>query len=69
MAIEFKWYVMETDGNGAVRRANIVTGPYYNETTWFHEEGYDSPEEAKLAVVSYCNEFGNFTQFYIMEGN
>lgn len=66
--VEFKWYVMENDANGAIRKADITTGPFYNETCWFHEDGYDSPIEAKQAIRAYCAENGSDINLFIVEG-
>lgn len=67
--MDFRWYVMETDGNRAVRAASIKSGPYYDEMDWFSVDGYQSREEAKSAIDEYCEENGNYVQFYILEGN
>ena len=68
MDVDFMWYVMESDGNGAIRKANITTGPYYDETRWFSEGGYLTSDEAKAAIVEYCKENVNYLSLYIIEG-
>lgn len=66
--MKFGWYVMETDGNGAIRQANIKIGPYYNEKEWFDPDGYGSREDAESAIREYCKENGSHISLYILEG-
>lgn len=66
--VDFKWFIMEPDGNGAIRKASVVTGPYYNTTEWFRGYGYTTLEDAKYAVRAYCKENGNRRTLFIVEG-
>ena len=62
------YYIFECSGPYNWQEANVVTGPDYDEHSWFSGEGYKTLGEAEEALEAYYKEENYYGTFFIVSG-
>lgn len=66
-----RFYVFECEGPYGWQIAECITGPYYDETSWFEKSGYVTEADATSAISEFFANSPGYVgsgPFFVMKG-